>query len=76
MNNMDDTEVIDMAAEVFFRNAITQAANNVLFHLQSLLSITDGDYHFDVAIHLQEHLDALIEDYCNIFEDQRMRTRM
>ena len=75
-NNMDDTEVIEMAAKVFFRNAITQAADNALFHLQSLLGITDGGYHFDIAINIDEHLSALIKDYCDIFEDQRMRKRM
>jgi hypothetical protein len=73
---MDDTEVIDMAAEVFIRNAITNAADNTLRQLQDLLGITDGGYAPGTAIKLQEHLSALVKDYCDIFSDQRMNARM
>lgn len=73
---MDDTEVIDMAAEVFFRNAIIQAVDKTFHSLQTMLGITDGGYGFDVAINLEEHLSALVKDYCDIFEDQRTCARM
>lgn len=73
---MDDSKVIDLACEVFLRNSITQAANNALYNLQSLLGISNGDYSPSTAIHLQEHLNALVKDYCDIFSDQRMNQRM
>ena len=73
---MDDTEVIDKAAEVFIRNAITQAADNALYHLQSLLDIKAGDYAPGTALHIDEHVNALVKDYCDIFSDQRMNVRL
>lgn len=72
----DDSEVIDKAAEVFIRNAITQAADNALFHLQSLLGIDDGGFHPGTALHIDEHVNTLVKDYCDIFSDQRMNNRM
>lgn len=73
---MDDSEVIDKAAEVFIRNAIDKAANDTLRKLQDLLGIETGDVSPGVAMHLQEHLDALVKDYCDILSDQRMNTRL
>lgn len=73
---MDDDQTIDLAAEVFIRNAITQAADNALFHLQSLLGITGGGHDFDVALYIGEHLNTLVKDYCDIFSNQRMNARM
>lgn len=73
---MDDSEVIDLAAEVFIRNAITQAVNDTLYKLQSLLGIKTGDYSPDIAIHEPEHLETLVKDYCDIFKDQRANSRM
>jgi len=73
---MDDDKVIDLASEVFIRNAITNAAYNALYHLQGLLGIKVGDYAPDVALQLEEHLNALVKDYCDIFSDQRMSARM
>lgn len=73
---MDDSEVVDMAAEVFIRNAITNAADNTLRQLQDLLGIEDGGYAPGTAVNLQEHLNALVKDYCDIFSDQRMNARM
>lgn len=73
---MDDSEIIDQAAEVFIRNAITNAADNTLRQLQNLLGITDGGYAPNTALNLNEHLNALVKDYCDIFSDQRMNARM
>ena len=73
---MDDSEVIDLAAEVFIRNAILQAANDTLYKLQSLIGIKDGGYNPGTAMHEQEHLEALVKDYCDIFKDQRTNSRM
>lgn len=73
---MDDSEVIDLAAEVFIRNAIVQAANDTLYKLQCLLGIKTGDYDPWTALHEQEHLEALVKDYCDIFKDQRANSRM
>ena len=64
---MNETEVKDI-----IKTAIEQAANNALYDLQSRLGITTGDYSPDVAIHLQEHLDALVKDYCDILNDQKL----
>ena len=58
--------------ESVIRAAIEQAANNVLYDLQSKLDITSGDYSPDVSIHLQEHLSALVKDYCDILNDQKL----
>lgn len=76
MTSMDDSEVIDRAAEVFIRNAITNAADNALYHLQGLLDIKAGDYAPGTALQLEEHLNALVRDYCDIFSDQRLNARM
>ena len=65
MDNMDNIESV-------IRIAIEQAANNILYDLQSRLGITSGDYSPDVAIHLQEHLNALVKDYCDILNDQKL----
>ena len=73
---IDDTEVVDMATEVFIRNAIIQAVDNTLRHLQDLLGIEAGDYAPGTALHLDEHLNALVKDYCDIFSDQRMNARI
>lgn len=73
---MDDSEVIDKAAEVFIRNAIDKAANDTLYNLQTLLGIETGDVSPGVTMHLQEHLDALVKDYCDILSDQRMNARL
>ena len=73
---MNDDKVIDSACEVFIRNAITLAANNALQHLQDLINITDGGYAPDIALHLPEHLEALVKDYCDILSDQRMTARL
>lgn len=72
---MDDSEIIDQAAEVFIRNAIEQAADETIRHLQSLLGITDGGYFPTTAINLDEHLEALVKDYCAILNDQRLCSR-
>ena len=64
---MNETEVKDI-----IKTAIEQAANNVLYDLQNRLGITSGDYSPDVAIHLQEHLSALVKDYCDILNDQKL----
>ena len=72
---MDDSEVVDMAAEVFIRNAITNAADSTLKKLLDLLDIDDGGYCLGTAVHLDEHLNALVKDYCDIFSDQRMNAR-
>ena len=64
---MNETEVKDI-----IKTAIEQAADNVLYDLQSRLGITSGDYSPDVAIHLQEHLNALVKDYCDILNDQKL----
>lgn len=64
---MNETEVKDI-----IKTAIEKAADNVLYDLQSRLGIITGDYSPDVAIHLQEHLSALVKDYCDILNDQRM----
>ena len=58
--------------ESVIRTAIEQAADNVLYDLQDQLGISTGDYSPDVAIHLQEHLDALVKDYCDILNDQKL----
>lgn len=73
---MDDSEIIDKAAEVFIRNAIDKAANETLYNLQTLLGIKDGGVSFDVALHLDEHLNVLVKDYCDILSDQRMNARL
>ena len=73
---MDDLEVIDKAAEVFIRNAITNIANDTLRKLQDLLGIKTGDVSPGVAMHLQEHLDILTKDYCDILNDQRINARL
>lgn len=74
--NEDDSEVIDKAAEVFIRNAITQAADNALCHLQSLLGIDDCRFHSGTALHIDEHVNTLVKDYCDIFSEQRINARM
>lgn len=58
--------------ESVIRIAIEQAAGNVLYELQEQFGIKDGDYSFDTAIHLQEHLSALVKDYCDILNDQKL----
>ena len=58
--------------ELVIRTAIEQAADKVLHDLQDQLGITNGDYSFDTAIHLQEHLDALVKDYRDILNDQKL----
>ena len=63
---MNETEVKDI-----IKTAIEKAADNVLYDLQSRLGITSGDYSPDVAMHLQEHLNALVKDYCDILNDQK-----
>ena len=62
---MDETEVKDI-----IKIAIEDAADNALHYLQERLDIKTGDYSPDVAIDLQEHLDALVKDYCDILNSQ------
>lgn len=69
---MNDSEIIDKAAKIFFKNAITRAVNDTFYNLQRLLGIGDGDYNPDTAIHLQAHLETLVQDYCDILNDQMM----
>ena len=65
--NSSDTEQF---VESVIRTAIEQATDKALHDLQDQLGITNGDYSFDVAIRLQEHLDALVKDYCDILNGQ------
>lgn len=73
---IDDAVIIDMAAEVFIRIAITRAADKALYDLQSLLGIDDGGFHPGTALHIDEHVNTLVKDYCDIFSGQRMNVRM
>lgn len=59
-----------MNVELVIKHAIEQAVDNTLYDLQEQLGITNGDYSFDTAIHLQEHLNALVKDYCDILDSQ------
>ena len=72
---MDSSKIIDVAADIFIRNAITNAADSTLKKLLDLLNIDDGGYCPGTALHLDEHLNALVKDYCDIFSDQRMNAR-
>lgn len=58
------------------KHAIEQAVDNTLHDLQEQLGITNGDYSFDIAIHLQEHLNALVKDYCDILDSQLMFSKI
>lgn len=68
---MNETEVKDI-----IKTAIEKAADNVLYDLQERFDITTGDYSPGIAIHLQEHLDALVNDYYDIFKNQRMNVNI
>lgn len=71
-SDIDDTDIIDMAAEVFFKRAITQAVDNTFYNLQSLLGIDDGGFCPSMALHVNEHLETLVKDYCDILNSQKL----
>ena len=67
---MGSKEVVEKAAKVFIKAAITNAADDALSKLQDLAGIKTGDWPFDVATDIDEHLEALVNDYCDIFKAQ------
>lgn len=75
---MDDSEIIDQAAEVFIRNAIINAADETIIYLQELLGISNRPFcpGTSSACNLLEHLDLLVKDYCAMFSEHRQAARM